>query len=177
MERTPLTAPVSLTIQEPCPKKWDELVGDARKRFCSQCSLHVHDAAQMTAREAQELVRGTSSRVCLRIQYDACGAPVHLDSATAVASTRPKTRAARLAHWALSTAAGLLAACNGAVAPGAAGEPAPGGNGFEPSTKMGKVVSTVMGRMSISADVQLERLGEVVVPVPAIESPPGPGGQ
>jgi hypothetical protein len=64
-----------LRIQAPCPRSWDELRGDQRKRFCSSCSLHVHNTAALTLPEARALLADPAQRVCLRIEYDEGGAP------------------------------------------------------------------------------------------------------
>lgn len=64
-----------LRIQTPCPKSWGELSGDDRKRFCSQCSLHVHNAAELTRREAEDLVQASDGRVCMRMVVDEQGQP------------------------------------------------------------------------------------------------------
>src|SRR5262245_37552759 len=125
-----------LRIQTPCPKTWDQLSGGGAKRFCSECSLHVHDASQMTRVEAERMVAGATSRVCMRMQFDAAGAPVYREAAS------QPTLASRMSRWAVTAVAGLLAACNGA-------EPVDGGGGedlqpgsAETTTKMGVMIST-----------------------------------
>lgn len=45
------------TIKAPCPKKWDELDGDAKRRFCSECQLHVHNLSEMSARERSDFLQ------------------------------------------------------------------------------------------------------------------------
>ncbi len=159
-------APTPLQIKTACPKNWAELVGDEKKRFCSDCNLHVHNAARLTQVEASTLVAKSSSRVCMRIEYDASGAPLFRDSLPAV--DVKSRRVSRIARWALSAAAGLLAACNGSIAPPAATDPSTGTNGGETPSKMGKVVSTVMGDVAVPEPARLERLGEanVVNPLP-----------
>ena len=87
-----------LRIPVPCPMRWGELQGDEQKRFCSACSLHVHDTAQLTRSEARELLGRASGRICLRIEYDASGA-----------ARFRVGRWARIRRWALAAAAGLLA--------------------------------------------------------------------
>lgn len=44
-------------ISSPCPKKWDELIGCDKRRFCSECQLHVHNLSAMTARERSDSLR------------------------------------------------------------------------------------------------------------------------
>jgi|SRR5690349_1040401 len=138
-----------LSIRTPCPKRWEELSGDGRKRFCSECSLHVHNAAAMTRREAEALVARADGRVCMRIECDPTGAPVFRE-----------THAARLSRWALTAGAALLAACHGGQAPTPAAPPsrpveapAPLGGVTAPEVLMGKVAPA-------------ERMGDVATPSP-----------
>jgi hypothetical protein len=145
---------VPLQIQSPCPKRWADLEGDGKERYCSACALHVHDAAQLTRAEAQALAAETATRVCMRIRYDPSGAPIFRDSPRA----RP---AARLARWALSTVAGVLAACHGSI-PGTT----PDDPGAEPPSKMGKVSAPEM-LGDVAGPSVPERMGEAVfVPAP-----------
>ncbi len=160
-----------IQIKTACPKNWAELVGDDKKRFCSECNLHVHNAARLTQVEASTLVAKANSRVCMRIEYDASGAPVFRDSHPAV-GIKPRS-ASRFARWALSAAAGLLAACNGSIPTPAATDPVPGTNGGETPSKMGKVVSTELGDVAVPLPAPIERLGEANV----VHPPPEPSTQ
>lgn len=64
-------------IASPCHARWEDMTGDDRTRFCSACSLHVHNISDMTRDQAERFVRerfatgetsGTpSARVCGRI--------------------------------------------------------------------------------------------------------------
>jgi hypothetical protein len=147
--------------------KWEELSGRGRKRFCSACSLHVHDAAQLKRAEAQRLVAQATSRVCMRIEYDAHGRPLYLDTRPAAPSW---TR--RVARWTLTAAAGLLAACTGSSTP------APGaGNAAAPSPgpgKLGEVDTSMLGRVAAPRLIEMGgitppprvELGDVAGPAP-----------
>jgi hypothetical protein len=90
-----------LHMPHPCPKRWGELQGDNRKRFCSSCSLHVHDTALLTRAEARELLGNGAARVCLRIEYDASGSARFREG-----------RWTRVRRCVLAAAAGLLAFCS-----------------------------------------------------------------
>jgi hypothetical protein len=157
-----------LTIRTPCPKRWEELSGDGRRRFCSECSLHVHNAAAMTRREAEALVAGAEGRVCMRIECDPSGAPVFREP-----------RAARLARWAMSAGAALLAACHGGQAPAPTAPPAqpveapaPMGGVTTPEITMGKVAAPErMGDVASPPVQPRETLGEAS---PATPVPPKP---
>lgn len=50
-----------LNIAEPCTEKWDEMSGDARRRFCGVCSKHVHNLSALTRDEANALIDGVRS--------------------------------------------------------------------------------------------------------------------
>lgn len=151
--------PLEISIRTPCPKRWEELAGDERRRFCSECCLHVHDSAALTREEAGELVRGAGQRVCMRIEYDSAGAPLFREPARGLA---------RLSRWALSAGAALLAACQGSVAT-QPGDPAP----VQPPSKMGRVAApAVMGDVAVAPAAPVERLGEAVArPDPAAPKP------
>lgn len=156
---------VPLRIQTPCPKSWSELTGSGSKRFCSECSLHVHDATQLTAAQARELVNNSSSRVCMRMEYDASGAPVFLDTLPSQAES-PKL--VRFARWALTATAGLLAAC-GDVSTLAPNDPNAVTDPATTTTAMGKICAPTMGEVAVPP--RIERLGDVATPPPAPAAP------
>jgi hypothetical protein len=141
----------AIQIRTPCPKRWEELAGDERRRFCSECSLHVHNSAALTQSQARALVADAQGRVCMRVEYDAQGAPIHRE-----------TRASRLVRWALASGAALLAACQGGRESAPAPQPA------EPPSRMGKAVAQELGDVAVPEVQHLERLGEAVAaPEPA----------
>jgi ankyrin repeat protein len=45
-----------LEISEPCSVEWDSMAGNERVRFCAHCRLHVHNLAEITPRQAMELI-------------------------------------------------------------------------------------------------------------------------
>src|SRR4051812_16250421 len=59
-------------IKNPCPKNWDEMVGDSRKRFCSECQLHVHNLSTLTESETQKLIQNPG-RLCVAYFQDSKG--------------------------------------------------------------------------------------------------------
>jgi len=58
---------MELRVSSPCPKSWDELVGDHRVRFCGQCRLNVYNLADMSREEAERIVRKTEGRLRVRL--------------------------------------------------------------------------------------------------------------
>ena len=169
MTKQPQENQVPLQIKTPCPKTWDQLSGGEAKRFCSECSLHVHNAAQLTRVEAQELVAKASERVCMRMQLDESGAPLFRDTPT---RERPKlTLAGRTTRWALATAAGLLAACHRSESVNSPVDSGPNAGSAQTTTKMGKVAAPeVMGDFTTPQPPR-QMLGEVQAPTPT-QPPP-----
>ena len=54
-----------LTVANPCHVEWAAMIGDERKRFCSECGKHVHNLSAMTASEAQKFADETQGRECV----------------------------------------------------------------------------------------------------------------
>ena len=54
-----------LHISEPCSESWSEMSGTEQKRFCGQCSKHVHDLSAMTEPEARQVIETVESP-CVR---------------------------------------------------------------------------------------------------------------
>jgi hypothetical protein len=148
MHHSSMPQPRSIDIHTPCPKTWKELVGNDRRRFCEACSLHVHNAAEMTRGEAETLVADSASRVCMRMEYDAKGQPVFRDAAR----TEPVRPIQRWSRWMLTAAAGVMAACTDSGSNVAATS--------EPRATQ-PAVSTKMGKAA-----PVEKMGDVAMPMP-----------
>jgi hypothetical protein len=58
---------MDLTISSPCPKRWDELIGDERIRYCGHCQLNVYNLTVMTPPEINQLLHRTNGRLCVRM--------------------------------------------------------------------------------------------------------------
>src|SRR5262245_5574283 len=56
-----------LKIVSPCPTDWDQMSGDEKKRFCSDCDKFVYDFSQMTRRQVEDLVSIHQGRMCARL--------------------------------------------------------------------------------------------------------------
>jgi len=92
---------MELTISSPCPKTWEELVGDHRVRYCGQCNLNVYNLIAMTPAEVEQLVHRTGGRHCVQLY-------VRKDrTATLRDCPSGRSRVARRRIWTL--AAALLA--------------------------------------------------------------------
>lgn len=69
----------NVKVASPCPANWDEMVGDARKRFCGQCSLNVYNLSGMTKMEAENLLANSEGRLCVRFYQRADGTVLTTD--------------------------------------------------------------------------------------------------
>ena len=183
MTDQPTELETALQIETPCPMSWGSLKGDDTKRYCSECSLFVHNASQLSRQDAQALVAGADSRVCMRFEYDAAGAPIFLDSQRAESASAlvQRSRTQQLARWALAAAAGVLAACSGNQSTPPPVAPTADPNGGETTSLMGRVCT-----MEVLGDVALperpELMGEAVAvpepqPEPAVDVPPPSDGE
>jgi hypothetical protein len=56
--------PKSLQGSGPCPRRWEELAGDGRSRFCASCSKVVHDLDALSPSEIEELTRANPDGFC-----------------------------------------------------------------------------------------------------------------
>jgi hypothetical protein len=57
--------PPPLRIAKPCPKNWDDMSGDAKRRFCEHCQLHVHNLSAMSPVERTQFVAESGGRACI----------------------------------------------------------------------------------------------------------------
>ena len=56
----------NLKVASPCSADWDSMYGDERKRFCGDCKLHVYNLSGMTRYDAENLLRLSEGRLCVR---------------------------------------------------------------------------------------------------------------
>ena len=56
----------NLKIASPCPANWNEMYGNDRKRFCGECKLNVYNLSGMTSYDAENLLRNSEGRLCVR---------------------------------------------------------------------------------------------------------------
>ena len=55
-----------IRIASPCRSDWNQMYGDERRRFCSECKLNVYNLSGMTRDEAEQLVMNAEGRLCVR---------------------------------------------------------------------------------------------------------------
>lgn len=62
-----------LRVASPCSADWNRMDGDERKRFCAQCRLNVYNLSSMTRYDAENLLRLSEGRLCVRYYQRADG--------------------------------------------------------------------------------------------------------
>ncbi len=56
----------NIRVASPCSADWNAMDGDERKRFCGDCKLHVYNLSGMTRYDAENLLRLSEGRLCVR---------------------------------------------------------------------------------------------------------------
>ena len=56
----------NIRIASPCSADWNKMDGDERKRFCGACKLNVYNLSGMTRYDAENLLRLSEGRLCVR---------------------------------------------------------------------------------------------------------------
>lgn len=88
-ERRRLPMLDQLRVATPCPAKWDDMVGDERKRFCLSCDKNVFNISALTREEAEQfLLQNTGVEVCVRYYQRADGTIMTSDCGVGVARKR-----------------------------------------------------------------------------------------
>ena len=95
----------NIRVASPCPANWDEMFGDERKRFCSDCKLNVYNLSGMTRSEAENLILDHEGRLCVRFFRRADGTVLTTDCPVGWAAI--KRRVSRVATAAASVLFGL----------------------------------------------------------------------
>ncbi len=157
-----------IQIASPCTQDWDAMTGDARRRYCGECRLHVHDLSEMTRREAEELLRGADGRVCVRLYRRPDGRVLTKDCVTVRERLQRRLRRLRVAAAALfALVTPFASACGAPASP-------PAGSGATTTTTPPEEYAPLMGDVCMP-----EELGELeIVPTRATgERPPAELGR
>ena len=56
----------NIKIASPCQANWDAMHGNERKRFCGECKLNVYNLSGMSRYDAENLLRVSEGRLCVR---------------------------------------------------------------------------------------------------------------
>lgn len=85
------TSPLNnLKIASPCAADWNAMVGDARQRFCGECKLNVYNISGMTRAEAENLLKNSEGRLCVRFYKRADGTILTQDCPVGWAKVKQK---------------------------------------------------------------------------------------
>jgi hypothetical protein len=128
-----------IEVASPCTQSWDAMTGDAKRRYCGECRLHVHNLSAMTSDEAAGLLDNADGRLCVRFFRRPDGTVLTRDCVPVRERLRRRVRRLRVAAAALF---GFLyplglAGCGGTDGAGQS-VPSPGGieapeHGIEPT--------------------------------------------
>ena len=99
---------LNLRVASPCSADWEQMVGDDRVRYCSQCRLNVYNFAAMTESEARQLIATHEGRLCGRIYRRADGTMLTQDCPVGFRAV--VRRVSRVAGAALTAAMSLAPA-------------------------------------------------------------------
>lgn len=100
-----------LRVASPCPVGWEQMTGDHRVRFCSMCQLNVYNFAELTQKEAEELLNTKEGRICGRLFRRFDGTVITKDCPVGLRAVR--RRAARIATAAFATVMSICTAVAG----------------------------------------------------------------
>jgi hypothetical protein len=62
-------------ILNPCSKRWVDLEGKGRVRFCESCQTHVHAVAEYSVGEWEQVEKKATGRVCILLCGETLAAP------------------------------------------------------------------------------------------------------
>jgi hypothetical protein len=147
-----------ISIASPCQASWDEMKGDGRKRFCSQCSLHVYNLSEMSRTEAAKFIAQAEGRTCVRFFRRADGTLLTRDCPVGVRSVRQRLirAVAALAGMLLALTTGTLLASRTKGQPGA-----------------NRSQETIFSRWIQPQREVSPLMGDLVVPIPTPSPPTG----
>ena len=94
-------------VATPCKADWDQMIGNERVRFCSQCSLNVYNLSSMSRTDAESLIARTEGRLCIRFYRRSDGSIITKDCPVGLRAIR--RRLSYVGKAISSTLMGLLA--------------------------------------------------------------------
>jgi hypothetical protein len=95
-----------IKIASPCSADWNEMRGDNRQRYCSECKLNVYNLSEMTQREAENLLFEKEGKMCVRLYKRKDGTVITQDCP--VGWQAIKQRVSRVATAVFSLLAGFF---------------------------------------------------------------------
>jgi hypothetical protein len=101
----------NIKIASPCSSNWDEMQGNERKRFCGECKLNVYNLSGMTRYDAENLLRVTEGRLCVRYFQRSDGTVLTTDCPVGWAKVKQRISVCAAAAFSMMLALlGLIAA-------------------------------------------------------------------
>ncbi len=91
----------NIRVASPCSANWDEMYGNDRKRFCGDCKLNVYNLSGMTRVEAEDLIRRSEGRLCVRFYSRADGSVITQDCPVGWACIKQRTKSVVTAVFSL----------------------------------------------------------------------------
>lgn len=91
----------NIRIASPCSADWNEMYGNERKRFCGDCKLNVYNLSDMSRMDAEELLRRSEGRLCVRYYRRADGTILTDDCPVGWAKVKRRARVAATAAFSL----------------------------------------------------------------------------
>jgi hypothetical protein len=88
-----------ISIDSPCPMAWDDMAGNERVRFCSQCKLNVYDISAMTTSEAESFIANAEGRICAKLYRRADGSIMTRDCPVGLRAIRKRVSRATAAAF------------------------------------------------------------------------------
>lgn len=101
----------NIKIASPCSANWDEMYGNERRRFCGECKLNVYNLSGMKKYDAENLLRVSEGRVCVRYFQRSDGTILTADCPVAWAKVKHRLTVAATAVFSM-----LLAILGGLTA-------------------------------------------------------------
>ena len=77
-------------IASPCPASWDAMEGDERVRFCGSCRRSVYNLSGMSRSEAEQVIRQSEGRLCVRLYRRRDGTVLTRDCPVGIAAIRKR---------------------------------------------------------------------------------------
>lgn len=100
----------NIKIASPCSADWEAMYGNNRSRFCGECKLNVYNLSGMSESDAEDLIRNTEGRLCVRFYQRADGTVITDDCPVGWARIKQRTRLVATAVFSMLMAlfAGVL---------------------------------------------------------------------
>lgn len=165
----PLRLLDTIQIASPCSMQWGDMVGDDRVRHCAQCDLNVFNFSNMTADEAEDLVRNKQGRLCAGFYRRADGTVLTRDCPVGLRAVRQ-----RIARTTLRAVAVLAFVLTGGLLARAA-DPASGRlRAVQPFARLSDWLTPYLPGASRPMQKQIFVAGEICVPPPPSSGTPAP---